>query len=335
MGNTILRVGLIGLGSMGSNHRRVISTLEQANLVGIYDPLYKIDDKTDIKISSNLQELMELELDYCVVATPTNTHLEISTELIKNEIPVLIEKPLSLDYESSKQILILAKRFKVKGGVGHIERFNPAIVEAKRRIKNGEIGKIHQITTVRQGPRPMRITDTGVIKDLATHDIDLVSFLTNETYRSVSARTLRVNGSEHEDMVLAACELTNNIIISHKVNWLNPFKERKISILAEGGSFEIDLLKSELTHFRVTSANVEHRDLQQVLGASQGEVITYAYPKVEPLVTEHESFCRFILGGESTIATLDDGARTVRIADILESNANTGMAFEVPDLDLE
>ena len=255
--------------------------------------------------------------------------------MIKNEIPVLIEKPLSLDYESSKQILILAKRFKVKGGVGHIERFNPAIVEAKRRIKNGEIGKIHQITTVRQGPRPMRITDTGVIKDLATHDIDLVSFLTNETYRSVSARTLRVNGSEHEDMVLAACELTNNIIISHKVNWLNPFKERKISILAEGGSFEIDLLKSELTHFRVTSANVEHRDLQQVLGASQGEVITYAYPKVEPLVTEHESFCRFILGGESTIATLDDGARTVRIADILESNANTGMAFEVPDLDLE
>jgi UDP-N-acetylglucosamine 3-dehydrogenase len=335
MDNRILRVGLVGLGSMGNNHRRVISTLKQAYLVGVHDPFYNVDDKTDVEFCKSLQELMALELDYCVVATPTNTHLEIATELIKNQIPILIEKPLSLDYESSKQILSLAKMYGVKGGVGHIERFNPAIVEAKRRIKNGEIGKLHQITTVRQGPRPIRITDTGVIKDLATHDIDLVSFLTGETYRNVSARTLRMNGSEHEDMMLATCELTNNVIVSHKVNWLNPFKERKISILAEGGSFEIDLLKAELTHFRVTSAIVEHKDLQQVLGASQGEVITYAYPKVEPLVTEHESFCHYILGGVSTIATLSDGARTVRIADILESRSNKGMSFEVPDLDLD
>ncbi len=335
MSNEILKVGLIGLGSMGSNHRRVISTLAQANLVGIYDPLYNLGKKTDDNLCRDIEELINLGLDYCVVATPTNTHLEIATELIKNQIPVLIEKPLSLDYESSRKIHNLAHRNNVKGGVGHIERFNPAIIEAKRRIKNGEIGKIHQITTVRQGPRPIRITDTGVVKDLGTHDIDLVSFLTGESYKNVSARTLRINGSEHEDMLLAACELTNYVIVSHKVNWMNPFKERKVSILAEGGSFEIDLLKSQLTHFKVTSANVEHKDLQQVLGASQGEVITYAYPKAEPLVTEHESFCQFILGGESTIATLEDGARTVRIADILESNANTGMAFEVLDLDLE
>jgi UDP-N-acetylglucosamine 3-dehydrogenase len=335
MGKSILRVGLVGLGAMGSNHKRVISNLKQLSLVGVYDPFCKDNEKTNIQNCHNLKELMSLGLDYCVVATPTNTHQEIATELIKNQIPPLIEKPLSLDYESSKQILNLAKVNGVKGGVGHIERFNPAVIEAKRRIRNGELGKLHQITTVRQGPRPIRITDTGVIKDLATHDIDLVAFITEETYRNVSARTLRVNGSEHEDMMLAVCELSNSVIVNHKVNWLNPFKERKISILGEGGSFEIDLLKSELTHFRVTSANVEHKDLQQVLGAAQGEVITYAYPKVEPLVSEHESFYRFILGGESTIATLDDGAQTVRIADILESGANKAMSLDIPTLDLE
>ena len=333
MGKPILRVGLIGLGSMGNNHLRVISNLEQLALVGVYDPATNLREKHDTKFCDDLNDLISMKLDYCVVASPSITHQEIAMEFLKNQIPVLVEKPLSLDYESSKKIVNVAKKYGVKGGVGHIERFNPAIIEAKRRISNGEIGKLYQITTIRQGPRPTRITDTGVIKDLATHDIDLVRFITGSTYRNVSSRIFRLHGSRHEDIMLAVCELSNNVIVNHKINWLNPFKERKISIIAEGGSFEIDLLKSELTHFKTTSAKVEHKDLQQFLGASQGEVITYAYPKVEPLVMEHLSFAQFILGKESTIATLEDGAQTVRIADILERSANSEMNIAVSEFE--
>ena len=123
------------------------------------------------------------------------------------------------------------------GAVGHIERYNPALQSARRRLEQGDLGAVYQIITRRQGPFPGRIADVGVVKDLATHDIDLTAWVVQQPYTSVSARTAYRSGREHEDLVAVVGALRDGTITNHLVNWLSPLKERVTIITGERGTF--------------------------------------------------------------------------------------------------
>ena len=114
----------------------------------------------------------------------------------------LIEKPLTTDVESAHEIAEAFAAAGLVGAVGHIERYNPALQQARARIANGDLGEIYQITTRRQGPFPGRIADVGVILDLATHDIDLTAWVAQQPFASVAARTAHRSGRPHEDLVV-------------------------------------------------------------------------------------------------------------------------------------
>ena len=197
-----LRTAIIGLGMMGTNHARVLSNLEGVELVAVADPQGDAQNVLPSnKVLKSVDEVIKLGVDYCVISAPTAFHEEIASQLIASGIHFLVEKPIADSYASAVKIRDAAKSANVTGAVGHIERFNSALQEARKRVLAGELGTIYQVATRRQGPFPSRISDVGVVKDLATHDIDLTSWITGKNYLQVSANAAFRSGREHEDLI--------------------------------------------------------------------------------------------------------------------------------------
>ena len=273
-----LRVAIIGLGMMGANHARVLSNLEGVELVVVADPQGDAQRVLpQIKVLNSIDEVIKLGVDYCVISAPTAFHEEIALQLIANKIHFLVEKPIADSYASAVKIRDAAKSANVIGAVGHIERFNSALQEARKRVLAGELGTIYQVATRRQGPFPSRISDVGVVKDLATHDIDLTSWITGKKYLQVSANAAFRSGREHEDLISVSGLLEDSIVVSHLVNWLSPLKERKIIITGEKGTFVADTLRADLTFYENGKIEISQSELAHFRGVTQGDVHILAF----------------------------------------------------------
>ena len=325
-----LRAGLIGLGAMGRNHARVLSSLDGVELVGIVDPA---GDPTGgmlrAPVLPDLNDLLALGIDYAVVACPTALHEKIGMELAANGVCALIEKPLAQSVDAATR---LAEAFESRGlvaGVGHIERYNPALQNLRLRLEAGELGEIFQVVTRRQGPFPHRIADVGVVMDLATHDIDLTSWVTGQEYSSVSARTVSRSGRLHEDMVAVVGQLADGTMVNHLVNWLSPLKERSTVITGDRGCFVADTLTADLTFYANAAIDTEWEALRAFRGVAEGNMVRYAIPKREPLLVEHERFRDAVEGKQSDIVTLRQGLRTVQVAAALLESASVGATVPV------
>lgn len=319
-----LRAGLLGLGVMGSNHARVLAGLSGVDFVGVFDPAPNVPERVhDRPVVSDLDALLELKLDYAVVAAPTVYHLEIGTRLADAGVHALIEKPVAATAEDAAALRDLFATKSLIGGVGHIERYNPALQAARQRIADGLLGDIYQIATRRQGPFPGRIADVGVIKDLATHDIDLTAWVAQQEYVSVNARTAHRSGRPHEDMVVAVGTLANGVITSHTVNWLTPFKERTTTITGEKGVLVADTLTADLSYYENGRIQVSW-DPGEFRGVSEGDMTRFALDRKEPLLAEHEAFRDAVLAGEARgIVSLDEGTRIVEIAESMAVDGRT------------
>ena len=322
-----LRTAIIGLGMMGTNHARVLSNLESVELVAVADPQGNAQKVLpQIKVLNSVDEVIKLGVDYCVISAPTAFHEEIALQLIASKIHFLVEKPIADTYASAVKIRDEAKSAKVIGAVGHIERFNSALQEARKRVLAGELGTIYQVATRRQGPFPSRISDVGVVKDLATHDIDLTSWITGKKYLQVSANAAFRSGREHEDLISVSGLLEDSIVVSHLVNWLSPLKERKIIITGEKGTFVADTLRADLTFYENGKIEISQSELAHFRGVTQGDVHILAFEKPEPLIVEHQNFRDAVLGKPSNIVSLEEGTTTVKIADaIIESYTNKSL----------
>jgi predicted dehydrogenase len=315
---------------MGRNHVRVLHALESVELVAVADADCTIRPRgIDVEVVSTVMELVERNIDLCVLATPTATHEKIALELAEAGIPTLIEKPVAHDSKAAQKIVEAFARNGVPGCVGHIERFNPALRNLRHRLDRGELGELYQVATRRQGPFPARITDSGVSLDLATHDIDLTSWLTRSSYRSVSARTAHRSGRPQEDLVSAVGELDNGVVVTHLVNWLSPFKERITTVTGARGCLIADTVTADLTLHKNGSVPVEWDRVASFRGVSEGDVTRYAIRKPEPLVTELENFVALARGERSDVVTLEDGLAAVRVAEALRESADSGETIEV------
>jgi predicted dehydrogenase len=325
-----LRAGLVGLGMMGRNHARVLASLPGVDLVGIADPTGGLPGAVPaaVPILESLEQLLDLGIDYAVVATPTQHHLDASVALAAAGVHAMIEKPLTVDVSSADRIADAFTLAGLIGAVGHIERYNPALQQARTRIAAGELGEIYQITTRRQGPFPGRIADVGVILDLATHDIDLTSWVTQRKYVAVSAHTAHRSGRPHEDLVAITGQLAGGIVTNHLVNWLSPLKERVTVITGEKGALVADTLLADLTLFENAAVADPGRTVG-FFGMVEGNMTRFAFPKPEPLRVEHEQFRDALLGLPADIVTLEQAAATIAVANAVAHSAATGSAVPV------
>jgi predicted dehydrogenase len=329
-----LRAGLVGLGMMGRHHARVLSSLDGVDLVAVCDPMGDPHGVAGSRpLVKNIADLIDLGIDYAMVAAPTAFHEELALALAESGIHALIEKPLAVDTPAAERITDAFVAKNLIGAVGHIERYNPALQQLRTKLDAGDLGNVYQISTRRQGPFPARIADVGVIKDLATHDIDLTAWIARSPYVSVSAKTALKSGRPHEDMVAAVGVLGNGIITNHLVNWLTPFKERITIVTGERGTLVADTLTADLTFYANASVQTEWDAVASFRGVSEGDVIRYAFAKPEPLKTEHEAFRDAVLalpGANENIVTMEQGLATVRVASAMIESSEKDVFMMIP-----
>ena len=317
-----LRVGLIGLGSMGRHHARVIRATPGMDLVAVADPAGdKFGVAGELPVLPDVAALIDAGLDAAMVAVPTIYHEDVALALAEAGVHTMVEKPIAATAASGRRVAEAFDKAGLVGAVGYVERCNPALRALRERLDAGELGQVYQVLTRRQGPFPARISDVGVVKDLATHDSDLTAGVAGAPYESVSAQVAYRSGRENEDMVVATGRLANGVIVSHTVNWLTPFKERVTIVTGEKGAFVADTLTGDLTFYANGTVESTWDQIANFRGVSEGDVIRYAIPKREPLALEQEHFRDAVRGDASGIVTMAEGVATLDVIDAVLTSA--------------
>ncbi len=241
----MLKVGVIGAGAMGKNHIRIYSEMQDVELAGIADIdrelVEGLAQQYDTQPFTDYREMLAMGMDAVSIVVPTRMHRQVAIEAIEAGAHVLVEKPIADTVENAEAIIKTADDNDRLVMVGHIERFNPAVIKLKEIIEEGLLGKIVSISTTRVGPYNPRIRDVGVILDIGVHDIDIISFLygkhVNQVY-SVAAADIH----SFEDHATIHMRLDHELSGLVEVNWLTPHKVRKLTAVGIGGVAYLDYM---------------------------------------------------------------------------------------------
>lgn len=284
---------------MGRNHIRVLSGLKDIELVGVADVNFEIakivGTEFNCKFFKDYKFLIQEGIDLLNIVVPTTYHYEVAKYAIENKTNILIEKPVTKTIEEVDKLIELNKRYNVKIMVGLIERFNPPIILLKQLINENKLGKIISCFCKRVGLYPPQITDTGIIQDLAMHDIDLLNYLLGNNVKKIFASAEGIN-HKYEDYAVINLEFLNGIIGVIQTNWFTPHKQRKLEIIGTEGIAEIDLIEQKLTIY----------DKQWI---SEAKVF-----KKEPLISELKYFINCIENNKKPVVGLDEGKYALDIA---------------------
>ncbi|NEV80078.1 Gfo/Idh/MocA family oxidoreductase [Rhodopseudomonas sp. BR0C11] len=242
-----LRIGVIGAGVMGTNHGRVLAGLPGVTLVGIVDPMPEHRDRAieliGCKTFATLDELLLAGVDAVTIAAPTHLHHEVALTCIDRGIHVLVEKPIASTVAEGREIVAAAEKAGVTLMVGHVERFNPAVAAIKQAIRDEDI---LSIGITRVGPFPPRMSNVGVVIDLAVHDIDLIRWFTDSEITEVQPQ-LSSAIAEREDIALLQFRTASGVLAHINTNWLTPFKARTVTVATRGKYVMGDLLTRQVT----------------------------------------------------------------------------------------
>ncbi len=316
-----IKVAVVGAGAMGMNHLRVLRDFqgEDVQLVGVAEPhelqLKQALSRYHVEGYTDYQEMVrQTHPDLVAVVVPTYLHFEVATFLLQQGIHVLIEKPITSTLDEAQALIRLAQMSGTKIAVGHIERFNPAIIEVKKRLLVGQLGQIFHMHARRLGPYPPRIRDVGVTLDLATHDIDAMRYLADAEVTRVHAETQCRIHSKYEDGVLGILRFTNDIIGMLDVNWLTPTKVRELSITGEKGMYLINYLTQDIYFYENDYTPTNWDTMRMMTGVSEGTMTRLKVQKAEPLRLEYEDIFAAIRNDTLPTVTGEDGAAALKIA---------------------
>jgi UDP-N-acetylglucosamine 3-dehydrogenase len=324
-----LKVGVVGAGSMGMNHLRVLVDFgdDQLQLVGVAEAsdktLQRATSRFHIQGYSDYRQMIdETHPDLVAVVVPTHLHFTVASYAINQGINVLIEKPMTSTLEEATALIQLAHQKGVKIAIGHIERFNPAIIALKQHLMAGKLGRLFHLHARRLGPFPPRIRDVGVTLDLATHDIDIMRYLTNTEVERVYAETQQHVHSTREDLVLGVIRFTNGAVGMLDVNWLTPTKVRELTVTGEKGMFHVNYLTQDIHFYENDYTPTSWDALRSMTGVSEGTMTRLKVQKAEPLRLEYEDILKAIHEDILPTVTGEDGLATLQIVhQLIESTA--------------
>lgn len=301
-GDRVLRVGVVGAGVMGTNHARVLAGLPGVELVGIVDPLAahrtRALEIVGCPTFATLEEMLETGPDAVTIAAPTHLHRDVALACIARKIHVLVEKPIASSVEEGNEIVTAAREAGVTLMVGHVERFNPAVAAIKQAIKDEEI---LSIAITRVGPFPPRMSNVGVVIDLAVHDIDLIRWFTESDIVDVQPQ-LASAVAEREDIALLQFRTASGVLAHINTNWLTPFKARSVTVATRGKYVQGDLLTRQ-----VTECFGFQRD-----GSYSMRHLSVGHD--EPLRAELVAFLDAVRTGNAPAVTGDEGVASLEIA---------------------
>ncbi|MBG7610057.1 MAG: Gfo/Idh/MocA family oxidoreductase [Anaerolineae bacterium] len=289
-------VAVVGVGSMGRNHVRVYSEMPGVELVAVVDANAELANQVGranhVPTFDNYVEMIEdTQPEAVSIVVPTSLHYQVAKDILELGCHVLVEKPIASTIEQAEDLVETAHQLGSVLMVGHIERYNPAIIELKRRLGENELGRIFQINARRLGPFPTRIQDVGVIMDLAPHDLDIMRYLVGGEVCRVHAETKRVLHETQDDMFAGLVRFEDGILGVLEINWLTPTKIRELSVTGERGMFRVNYITQDLYFYQNAEANGESwSPISLLRGVSEGMVVQYPIKKREPLRAELEAF---------------------------------------------
>ena len=326
--NSMSRIAVVGTGSMGKNHVRVLREMAGVELVGLVDPnpavARPLADRYALPVYASLEALINVaKPEAVVVATPTAQHFTVVSCLLEHGIHVLVEKPIASTRAEGQAMIDMAARQGVVLSIGHVERFNPAVIAVGQYLKEGRLGKLIQIDARRLGPYPQHIGDVGVGIDLAVHELDIIRSLSGSEVVSVFADVAHAINSQREDLLVSVLRLENGTIGTLTISWLSPTKTRELCLTGARGMYRLNYLTQDLEFFENASIDDQGDwDTMQVLrGVSEGQMIRHAIRKKEPLRAELEAFIASVRGEGPVIITGLDGLRALELAEALLTSA--------------
>ncbi|MGD8815032.1 MAG: Gfo/Idh/MocA family oxidoreductase [Anaerolineales bacterium] len=329
------RIAVVGVGAMGRNHARVCKEIPEADLVAVVDENLSLAEDTGrlhgAKAYATHMQMLDAEhVDAAIVAVPTQAHHQVASDLLHAGCNLLVEKPIAATLDEAQKIVDLAKKQGLVLMVGHIERYNPAIIELKRRLDAGELGRAFQIHARRLGPFPARIRDVGVVVDLATHDLDIMRYLTGSEVVRVYAEANREIHTSNEDLFTGMARFVDGTLGVLEINWLTPTKIRELYVTGERGMFRADYLLQDLYFFENAEVDGEHWPAMAMLrGVSEGSMTRFAVQKKEPLRAEVEAFIAAIDGDISRAVQGSDGMAALKLALSMIEAAQTHQVKEI------
>jgi len=321
----MLKIGVIGIGSMGKNHVRVCSELENVELVGIADidraAAQKVAGKFNTKAFFDYKELMS-KIDAAIVATPTIHHYKIATDLLNNGMHALVEKPICEDIEKAEELVKRAHNEELVLAVGHVERYNPAVKFVKDAMNKKRFGELITLASKRVSNLPGRIKDVGVILDMGIHDIDVMRYLAGEV-KSVYARAGKFNKEiSHEDYANIVINFENDISGIVEVNWLTPMKIRKLFLTCSENFVEMDYISQSVTISSSSFKKIDEMNLYHV--PIQYNIRQVVLEKREPLRNEIEDFVDAVENSKEPLVTGEDGLKAIEVARAAEESYKKG-----------
>ncbi len=336
--NRPLKVGVVGLGSMGRNHLRVYSEMADVQMAAVADvdagALQRAAEAYSVATYQDYRRMLERErLDAVSIVAPTGLHRQVALAAAQAGVHILVEKPIAPSVEEGLAILEAAGEAGVKVMVGHIERFNPAVTALGQRLDEGALGRVYQVQARRIGPFAQRVRDVGVVYDLATHDIDVMRFLLRSQVRSVYAQVQAGIKTDREDALLGLLQFEDDVVGFLDVNWLSPLKVRELLVLGERGLFRLDYIRQELAFYQ--SCPRAKRRVGRPPALSPDPTASGAAPqsipieKEEPLQVELEAFLAAVRADTETPVSGADAIVALHIAERLVESARQGVALDV------
>ncbi|KAB5491901.1 Gfo/Idh/MocA family protein [Flagellimonas hadalis] len=318
----MLKVGVLGAGHLGKIHLRLLNQSEKYELVGFYDPdeinAKKVAAEFGYTHFENINNLMDA-VDVVDIVTPTLSHYECAKKAIGKGKHIFIEKPITNTLEEAQELLQLSEKHKVKGQVGHVERFNPAFLAVKDKIQNPMFIETHRLAEF--NPRG---TDVPVVLDLMIHDIDVILSVVPSEVKQINASGVSVI-SNSPDIANARIEFENGCVANLTSSRISLKNMRKSRFFQKDAYISVDFLEKKVEVVKMKDAPEQPGDFDMILQNAEGEKkqIYFENPEIDvnnAILDELETFADAINNDTIPVVSLEQGTKALQVAlQIIES----------------
>ncbi|MFZ3273856.1 MAG: Gfo/Idh/MocA family oxidoreductase [Lutibacter sp.] len=315
----MLKAGVLGAGHLGKIHLKLINQSDKYELAGFFDPIKenaeKVEKEFGYKSFGSIQELIDA-VDVVDIVTPTLSHFDCAKEAIEKGKHVFIEKPITKTVEEAEILIDLLKKHKVKGQVGHVERFNPAFTAVKDAIHNPMFIETHRLAEF--NPRG---TDVPVVLDLMIHDIDIILSVVKSKVKSINASGVSIL-SDTPDIANARIEFENGCVANLTASRISLKNMRKTRFFQRDAYIAVDFFEKATEVVRMKDAPENPGDFDMILQNAEGlkKQIYFENPKIaanNAILDELETFADAINNNTTPIVTLEQGTEALRVAQMI------------------
>ncbi|MBU1366713.1 MAG: Gfo/Idh/MocA family oxidoreductase [Candidatus Omnitrophica bacterium] len=297
-------VGIIGIGKLGSIHLRIYKELKEIEKIYLVDINQKnLAPHKNLPSFKNYRELKN-KVDLVSIATPTPTHFEIAKFFLETKIPVLVEKPLTMNYKRAEKLIEISKKKKTLLFVGHVERYNNAYIAVKKIVKDPLFIECNRLS-----PYPYRSLDTSVVSDLMIHDLDIILSLVKDKIKKIEAKGVKVL-STSEDIANARITFEKGCVANITSSRISSKKERKIRIFMPNCYISLDYAQQTVEIYQ----KLKKKIVKKILPIE----------KEQPLQKEIADFLNLVKKGNFNIESAEQAKDAIKLACKIEKIIKVG-----------